>query len=57
MQQVWFLVLCLIVSVVYATLGNTDNRLGSMLLQAGRYFVLTVGILLALAWAIYFLSP
>jgi hypothetical protein len=57
MQQVWFLVLCLVVSIVYATLGNTDNRIGSMLLQAARYFVLTVGILLALAWGIYFLSP
>jgi hypothetical protein len=57
MQQVWFLLLCLVVSVVYATLGNTDNRIGSMLLQAGRYFVLTVGILLAIAWALYFVSP
>jgi hypothetical protein len=57
MQQVWFLLLCLVVSVVYATLGNTDNRIGTMLLQAGRNFGLTVGILLAIAWLLYFLSP
>jgi hypothetical protein len=57
MQQVWFLLLCLIVSVVYATLGNTDNRPWTTLLHAGRYFVLTVGILLAIAWGLYFLSP
>lgn len=57
MQQVWFLALCFIVSVVYATLGNTNNRFGSMLLQAGRYFGLIVAVLLAIAWGLYALSP
>jgi len=57
MQQVWFLALCFIVSVVYATLGNTNNRFGSMLLQAGRYFGLIVVVLLAIAWGLYALSP
>ena len=57
MQQVWFLAVCFIVSVVYATLGNTNNRFGSMLLQAARYFGLIVGVLLAISWGLFFLSP
>jgi hypothetical protein len=57
MQQIYFLALCLLVSVVYATLGNTDNRIVSTFLHAGRYFVLIVGVLLAISWGLYFLSP
>ena len=57
MLQVWFLLLCFVVSVVYATIGNTDNHPLSMVAQAARYFVLTVGILLAISWALYFVSP
>jgi hypothetical protein len=57
MMQVWFLLMCLAVSVVYATLGNTDNRVVSMLKQAGSYLGATVGILVALAWVLYWISP
>jgi hypothetical protein len=57
MQQVWFLILCVVVSVVYATIGNTDNRPWSMLKEAARYAGLTIGILVAIAWALHFLSP
>ncbi len=57
MQQVWFLILCLGVSVAYSTLGNADDSPNTMLITAAWYFLRMVAAFVAIAWVIYAISP
>ncbi|MBN2383716.1 hypothetical protein JXQ70_12650 [bacterium] len=57
MNQVFFLILAYLVTLVYSAVSNEDDSIKTTFVQG---FVLFVGLVLAmivLAWIIYFITP
>jgi len=57
MNQIFFLILAYIVTLVYSAVSNEDNSFYTTFIQGLFLFVGLVVSMIALAWIIYFITP
>lgn len=57
MNQIFFLALAYIVTLVYSTINNEDNSLKTAFIQGFVLFIGLVITMVVLAWLVYFITP
>lgn len=57
MNQIFFLILAYVVTLVYSAVSNEDNSLKTTFFQGFVLFIGLVVAIIVLAWIVYFITP